>query len=128
MQRSGLPARDTSNRGIKPRLSCLIIGTEYGTVERQQKDAKRRPPPFHGGARIEQAVCSSQNKEVAGPLGVFACLCDLGARPICARLPLVASAGVHKGSMLCSQWRQQTCSAEKLGILDSSELACSLVL
>ena len=62
----------------------------------------RRPPPFlRGSAPLPWASPGNRSQPTAT---VFAYLSRLRRCPICDRLPPVATAGLHKGSIICCLW------------------------
>src|SRR5215218_9759051 len=61
---------------------------------------ERRPPPYH--ALLPATGCNPTAT-------VSACLSRSSAGAICARLPPVATTGLHKGSILsCQRWRHDS--------------------
>jgi hypothetical protein len=52
--------------------------------------------------------CAPFGKRSQPTATVLACLCRFRAEVICPRLPWVATTGLHKGSIVCSQIRQRT--------------------
>jgi hypothetical protein len=79
-----------------------VLTTESPPEQAEERspltDSNRRPPPYHG---TTQATGRNRRQRF------FAYVCGFRGGPICDGLPPVATAGLHKGSILrCLIWRR----------------------
>jgi hypothetical protein len=95
--------------------SSLLRRQESDSLFHKREVASTRPLPSRPGRNQLQPTAT-----------VFACLGRFRADRICHRLPAVATTGLHKGSIICNQLRQQTHRGSTPSLFErwSSNLAC----